>query len=227
MTTLSVSSTDLAALLRDVKQAASTDEHLPMMAGVLLHTARTEDGDTVLVATATDRYCLLQGHARVESGELPGPVWVRHGQLSQLAAVLRPFTSRRRAGTAQTEGSVADGKVTVRQAVLDDLANVSVSFEHDPGEGFPDVLKVLSAALEAGPADQSFSVEGSRLALVARIATQRGVTMRVRSSGANRSVVVQIGGNLVGLVMPVRVSNTDSRPVPVFTVEVPAEAVAA
>lgn len=225
MTTLSVNSSALAILLRDVRQASGQDSGLPMLSGVQLWTASAPDGTPVLVASATDRYCLLQGHVSGVVGSLPGPVWLRNGQVSQLMSILRSFTSRRRASDGQTEITVDDDRVSVRQALLGDDVNVALSFAHDVGADFPDIMKLIRPAMDAGPADNAFHIDPRHLVKLARIAAARGFPMRVRASGSAKPVVVQIGTNLVALAMPIRPSAEAD--VPVFAAPVLAEAVAA
>jgi hypothetical protein len=227
VTTLSVNSSALAALLRDVRQGASKDSGLPMLAGVLLHTARAENGGTVLAATATDRYVLLHGHVADVTGDLPSQLWLTNSQVSQVMAMLRPYTTRRNAIGQRTEITVEDGKVGFAQAQLDsDLGSISLTFALNAGV-FPDFPKLIAKARDAEPSPDLFAINGENLVKIARIAAQRGEFMRMRSSGRTQPVLVEIGREFIALAMPVRLGDREALDIPVYPVPVLDEAVAA
>jgi hypothetical protein len=225
---ITVPSVHLLALLRDVQVAASTEDVLPFINGVMLHSATGERGDDRLVATATDRFCALHGSVQV-SGQLSAPVYLRVAQIAQIAATLRPYTSRKRTGLAETSISVADGKVKIGQVSLDGLADVSVTFAHDAGSTFPTVPRIFTEAMGREASLAPFHVDGNRLVKFARIGAARGLSMRLQSTGENKPVLVTFDSELVGLLMPIRVGEEKSRPlvVPVYPVPVLDEAVAA
>lgn len=61
---------DLRTLLTDLARSAATDETLPAINGVLLHTDTTGE-QPLLVGTSTDRFVMAQAHIDVLSGQLP------------------------------------------------------------------------------------------------------------------------------------------------------------
>lgn len=215
-TTIVCGSAELHSLLTAVRTAAGAEETLPMIAGVLLHTARDERRGDVLVATATDRYRALQGSAST-SGQIPARVWLTRQQVTQVLAITRPYTTRRRAAESQVEITVTDDTVTVRQLALDGLADIAVTFPADAEHDFPDVGKIITDNLAKPRSDQPFAVVGKYLADMGRL-VRLGEPMQVHSTGADKPLVVHIGDRLVALLMPVRLSDERAAQVaPVFS----------
>lgn len=149
-------------------------------------------------------------------------VFLRNAQLTQIASTLRPYTSRKRTGMAETAIEVDGGKVTFRQVSLDSLADVSISFTFDPDHDFPKIALIFSGCMSRDPSPEPYHVDASRLVKFARIGAVRGgPVMRVQSTGANKPVLVTFDPDLVGLLMPVRVGDEAARPlVPVYPVPV-------
>lgn len=218
--TVTAQTVGFSALLRDVRRAATTDDGLPMIAGLMLHTAVDKADRTVLVATATDRFCAIQAHVHVE-GSLPERVFVPNTQISQVLAVVRPFAGRKSAVPSEVSVDVADGRVTVRQAALDGLGDVAVSFAHDTRGDFPKVGKIFDDALSRDPHPAPYHVDPKRFVVLAQLAATRRVPLSVWSSGANRPVIAQIGDDLIGLLMPTRVGSGAERPLDVAVYPIP------
>ena len=213
--TLTVSSGALATLLRDVRRAASKDDMLPMIAGVMLHTSTDGDDKPVLAATATDRFTMLHGHIPAPD-QLPTRVWLSNDQVTQVLGVMRSYITRKRATSSETEIILDGDRVTFRQVALDGLADISVSFTHDVGD-FPKVEKILRDALAADASPDMWHCDGAKLAMFAQIASARREYLRIRSGGKAKPVVVQMGTDLLGLLMPVR---ADSERIPSLDVPV-------
>lgn len=209
---ITVPTSELLALIRDVKQAASVDPTLPMLDGVMLNTSHDEKRGHRLVATATDRYCILQGTAGA-SGSLAQRLFLTNQQLAQVSASLRPYGSAKRVGVAQTSITIADGKVTIEQLSLDQLGAVSVSFKHNAMENFPDLGKILRDNIEREPSTDMYHVDGARMATFARIAASLRAPMSVRSTGAAHPVIIQIGRDLLGMLMPMRTGAEATAPI--------------
>lgn len=75
------------SLLTNVARAAFTDNYLPMLNGVLLH-GDVHDGKPVLVATATDRFIMVQASVDATGDPLP-EVLVPLAEVKRVAVVLR------------------------------------------------------------------------------------------------------------------------------------------
>lgn len=218
MTTFSLPSAALFDLLRDVREAASSADIVPMICGVMIHTATAANGKTVLVATATDRFMLLHGHVAIEYGELPGRVWLNNGQVAQLLAMLRPYTTRKRGAVSSTIVTVKDGGVRFEQVTLegDDLGAIGVTFPLAEGD-FPQFEKLIDGARNAEPSTDAVAIKGDLLIRIARIAARRGEPMRMRSRGVSKATIVEIGSDLLALAMPVRLDDrTRTLDIPVY-----------
>lgn len=221
MDQLTVPTCDLLALLRDVSAAASRDDHTPWVCGVLLHTAADDHGDTVLVASATDRYIALHGTTPV-AGALPAPLWLANDQVAQILATIRPYSSRKRTLLAETAIAVQDGRVTFRQLALDNLAEMAVTVTHNTAaKAFPDIARVISEAAGRDDTTCDFHVDGARIGRFARIAAARGISLHIRATGPNKPVIVQTGRDLVGIAMPIRVGSEKAEPMPVAVYPLP------
>lgn len=179
----------LAKLLAAVRTAAATDDLMPGIAGVLLHTTLTDAG-VVLAATATDRYMALHGHLPASGPLWPAPVWLTSDQVAQVLAVLH--TAR----GGEAEVGVDGAQVVVR------TAGATVHLPHERGIDFAKVLALFQLALAAAPCDVSVTVDGARLARLAQLADGRD--MRVRCTGPDQPVLVQFGAHLAGLLTPAR-----------------------
>jgi hypothetical protein len=218
--TLVVSSADLASLLRDVKRAASADDTLPVIAGVMLYVAQ-KDGAPVLTASATDRFSALYGHIRA-AVTLPGRLWLTNRQVAQVITSVRPFTSRKRAAVSQVEIRIVDGMVTFRQLALDDLADVAVTFKASERRNFPDLSNLIEKARAREGSGDPCHIDGRRLAVLAQIAADRRENLRIRMTGHASPVIAQVGVDLVGILMPARVGSESETAldVPVFPLPV-------
>lgn len=193
----------LLTLLRDVHRCASDDTTLAMIAGVLLHTSTDErTGKQVLAASATDRFMLMHG-AVPASGAPLGRVFLSNEQVRQLTSMLRPYTTRKRTALAETAISIEGDRVSIRQVSLDGLGELATTFAHNEGRTFPRIAKLLQDALDDEPPAEATHVDGGRLAMFARVASVRREPMRLRGGGT-KPVTVQIGAELIGLLMPIR-----------------------
>lgn len=190
---LTVPTCDLLALLRDTSAFASRQHYVPGLAGVLLHTATDDRGDTLLVGSATDRFCATQITTGA-TGALPAPVFLTLDQTRQIITAMRPYSSRKRTALAETAITVGEGRVTIRQLALDRLADMSVTVPHEPASNtFPDIARLIREASDREGTGDPFHLDGAQLARFARIAGLRGGAMKIRTTGTNRPVVVQIG----------------------------------
>lgn len=217
--TITISTGELHQLLRNVRHGAGKDGTLPMLVGVLLHTDRHPRLGDVLVATATNRYVLVQGYAPV-SGVLPGRVFLTSDQVKQVLRVTRPY--RKAYTTAMTRLAVSDAQVLVTQPAapeldLGDSALALTTTQVGLAGNFPGIGKIIEKPMETGPVAEAVSVAPQMLSLLARLADSisgsMGAAVRLTMTGVGQPVLAQIGDRLSALVMPVQQS--DDRP-PVF-----------
>lgn len=209
--TIRLSVAALDALLRDVRQGASRGDTLPMLCGVLLHTAET-NGRTVLVATSTNRYVAIQGRATAE-GSVPR-LWLTWQQIKQVRAQLGPLTRRRYAYNARASITVDGERVTIRAtaddstaAKADRLAAVELAVDLDANPDFPDVPKLIRAALDDAPAAEPATVNPHLLhRTIGKAAARRGYTaaLRMWSTGERKPVIAQADADLVAMIMPTK-----------------------
>ena len=201
-------------LLADVSQAASRDEHLSMLAGVMLHTD-THKGQTVLVATATDRFTLIQGHAPVAAGPPDQRLWLTGRQVSQLRGILRPFTTRRVAASSQLAIELVGDMVHFRQLALEGFAGVALSLPIEPGE-FPNVIKIAQPSEPYVPSDQPVTIDPRYLRRMAALC-RSGENVTVQFHGPAKPAWITIGDNagsrLWAIVMPIRQESISAAPV--------------
>lgn len=218
--TVTVASSALRALLGDVALGAGTDTGLPMLNGVLLHTDDHPRLGRVLVATATDRFVLLQACVPAQ-GSLPGRLFLRLRQASQVREVTRPYTTRKRAGSAQTE-IVTDGdEATVRQIALPvhGLGTVSITVPIDKHLQFPTVGTLWRSAAEKPLQPEPVAIDSRYLSLLGKLGNSALIdhvgpaSMRISHRGAGSAVCAQIGDVLSVLVMPVRQHSNTAEPV--------------
>jgi hypothetical protein len=217
---LTINTGALAHLLETVWTAASKDDTLPVITGVLLYTSR-EHGKPVLVGCATDRFVLMQGHVDTAAGYLPGRLWLTNSQISQVLSVVRPYRARKLAGQGQVEITVDGRECTVRQLSLGHLGAIEVKFTLDDVQP-PDMAKMLRQARERDTAPVQFAVDGRKLARLARLtaAAQDGGGMRLRCTGPLTPVEISLGRQFVALLMPIREGDEQALPVPLYGVPV-------
>jgi hypothetical protein len=180
-----------AAALRQLLRAASvaSDRHdgYRGLAGVLLNGAVTDGGAPALVATASDRYILVQAHAAAES-VLPCSVFVPIGQVKVIAGLLK-----RMPGTVHI--AVSGDAVTV---TAEDFTVSFTTFASSLPKNTADLLEQHPAA--PVPAVYSPWVM-KRIAKVAdRMETD---IVRLSVTGTKTAAIVHIGERCRALMMPI------------------------
>lgn len=200
-TTCTVDTAALLGLLTDIARTASTDDVMPMINGVLLHTA-SHDKTPVLVATSTDRFHLGQAHIECTGG-IPES-FVRLDDIKRLIAVLKPLAH----GESLLEISAADNALAFN---VDGMAMTLPTSEELPK--WPKIGPLFST--DRNSAEQHTAIAPRLMATMTAVAKARGESLRIQFQGANRPVIVLIGDAYRALVMPVRVSDRQAD-VPVF-----------
>ncbi|WP_028924971.1 hypothetical protein [Pseudonocardia acaciae] len=192
---------DLDRLLADAARGAATDETLPGICGVMLHTD-TYNGTPVLVATATDRFMLVQAHVPLDAGTFEGRLMLTNAQVTQVRAMLRPLTRRR--GGRDDQVSVSTDTFTGRIAAAEGTAFSFVNY----CEWFPNITKVTDKYRDTPRTDQPVTLNPKLLARAAALG-RRGEYVRVEVlAGEQAPVRITIGESGVArlwlYLMPVR-----------------------
>ena len=221
-----ISTSKLLALLTDLTATASTDQDLPALNAVLLHTTRghygAEPGLVELLAGAsTDRR--VAGHAYTCcSGQWTGPSLWRLRDVQNVITVFKAARGKDKEDLHAVEIHRSGGEIEIREDpnLIDDGVHLSFG-EMDPGD-FParslysrilDVPLLTSRELvdrETGTRSTEYAVTATDLAVHAlapfiKVAKRRGGQMRVYRSHQNLPLLVQIGQTYRGTLMPVRI----------------------
>jgi hypothetical protein len=204
--TTTVTAGELRAMLVDAARTAGDDPTLPMLRGVLLHTAPKGDG-TVLVATSTDRFMLGQIHIPAQ-GSLAHEVFV---DLDSVKRAVKLLALANPAGNVNL--SIVDDTVTLRAS---DLSMAFETYAPTVGPGaqrvpdFPQFAKIFDSKLNTE--ERNVAIGPGLFATVAAIAKSRGEQIRFQVQGERRPVVFEIGEQYRGLVMPQRATAVDLVP---------------
>lgn len=186
------------SLLTNVARAAGTDDFIPSINGVLLHGA-VHDGKPVLVATATDRFILIQASVDATGEPLP-EVFVSLPEVKRVAAVLKALPR----DSKLLEVAAPGGGVASFSA-----RGASVEVEPSPAAkdwgGFPDLAKLFEVPeLAEGVEANKVALNGVYLTKLTAMAKALGEHMRVETHGPSRVVHVLVGERYRALIMPVR-----------------------
>ena len=207
-TKTTVKAGELRAMFIDAARTAGNDPSLPMLRGILIHTAPKGD-DTVLVATSTNRFMLGQVHIAA-TGSLPHEAFVELDSVKRAVKLL----------------ALANPVGDVNLSIVDDtveLAAVGLSMTletYAPTYGpevkrvpdFPRFTQIFDASLNTE--ERNVAIGPGLLVVIAAIAKSRCEQIRFAVQGERRPVVFEIGSSYRGLVMPQRA--TSDSPVPLF-----------
>lgn len=190
--------------------AANPKEGMPMLSAV-----RIEARDGVFTATATDRYVL--GHARCTAEESTEPE-----EYGTLPAVSIPVDGVKRIiaalrgqrdyyvcfGHVAAEDDDEAGEVTLHG----DMGKLTVPTE--PGE-FPRFVSLFPAEYRVELAGEA-GYNPAFMARFGKVKADKGTPMRiVHAVSPTKPIVIEIGDAFVGLIMPVRAPEGETRHVPV------------
>ena len=179
---------------------ALRDSTLPMLDGVDLNIFKGQ-----LVTTATDRFRLALIRSEIE--ELDG----QDGRLGfldyittrKLIALVKPAGRGRGIMSVPLTVTVADSKLTVDNKSEKVTVAISTVVEH------PNVIKLITESIvREAKSSRDWAVNPKLLASFA--AASRGEMAAVRVNDPTRPLIVSIGDNFVGLLMPVRMGDPEA-----------------
>ncbi|HEU5475668.1 MAG TPA: hypothetical protein VFV67_33935 [Actinophytocola sp.] len=206
-TTCTVTTGGLRTLLATVARFAGTDDTLPMIKSVMLHTAMHRQVPQ-LVATATDRFVLGQMHIEA-TGALPGDKLVPLDEVKRALAMLK----------------LADPLSLIELSVVDDglrLAGNRMTITLElRDDSFPKVGKLFDTPKPTEPVGE-VAFNGPFLAKFSAVAKEisEGMpgrhSMRVEHSSKTRPAFITIGDCFRGLIMPMRMPDEGMPEVPFF-----------
>lgn len=203
---------EFVGLLTDAARIASTDPTVRMLCGVLLHTTTHHDR-TVLVASATDRYMMVQAHAPLRSGDLPGRLWLTNDQIRRLRALFGTPT-RRRSKARDVRIAVSRRSNSCIISEFDEpggAAALSLA-PIDTRPDFPDIAEMVRR--ERHRHDDPVEVN-PRLLARATALCRPGEALRIELTGQHSPIHITIGERLWAYLMPRRGDTTTTTP-PVF-----------
>lgn len=185
--TTSVRAASFRQILRAASVASDRHDGYRGLAGVLLNGAITDDGKAAIVATASDRFILVQAHAAAES-VLPASVFVPIGKVKVIAGLLK-----RMPGTVHI--AVAGDEVTVT------AEDFTVSFTTIPSS----LPKNTAELLEQHPTAATPAVYSTWvMKRIAKVADRMDADIvRLSVTGAKTAAIVHIGERCRALMMPV------------------------
>ncbi|KAB2809233.1 hypothetical protein F9L07_19525 [Pimelobacter simplex] len=214
MTTLNITASQFAELVRPVLPLACGDDMLPVLNAVLIET----DGKW-LSATTTDRFRL--GIKRVQkyaTDDDPSVEWPEFRALVPLRAVrsmLTTFKPRRGSAFASLLLTVEDDRLIVEGAGTFDLFDSSRIVHHLQVGEFPKTRSLIHAALEAPTADRApeFAVNPAFLADFKACGSRglRVLTGASRADGKPGAIVVTDDNGFIGMLMPTSVMGAADR----------------
>jgi hypothetical protein len=196
---------DAAALwgmLSDLMLCGGRDACLPMLNGVVLHTANDPAGQPVLVGTATDRHILGQAHEPIQPGGSLPRTFVRMAAVRALLAVLTPPDDEPDdEDGADTEPGPAVLSIAENTLALT-YAGQSVRVAASP-DWYP-ATAVAGLLTEAEPANRPAVLAGCYLGVLTAIAGRRGGRVVLTVQQPDRPVHAHIGQRFRALVMPIK-----------------------
>lgn len=185
---VSVEAAEFRRMLRASLIAAAGPGDAPGIVGVLLHTAATDTGQSVLVATATDRFLLSHIHMPCE-GSLDEPVFVASGNVRLMAAAARKI-----AGSVAF--TIGDGRIAVSFGA--DTRDLTFALS---GAEFPRKIGQLMSPPEPSADGSAFSPW--MFGRVAKIARRLDADyVKVTLAGERKPAVAFVGERCRLLVMP-------------------------
>lgn len=193
------------SLLTNVARAAGTDNWMPMINGVLLH-GDVHDGKPVLVATATDRFIMVQASIDATGDPLP-EVLVPLDEVKRVAVVLRSLPK----ATTLLEVSAPGAGVALFAArsasvTTEPATEVGVSAPEFPP--FRELYK--PRGIKEGDDPARFAGSPLHLTRLAAIAKAYGEPMRIQMFGPANPAHVLIGERCRAMVMPMRLGEEPS-----------------
>lgn len=198
--TFQISAREFVDTLTTALTFALRDSTLPMLDGVDLNIHKGQ-----LVTTATDRFRLAL--IRSEIDELEGKDgrlgFLDYAAARRLIALVKP--AGRGAGMilVPLTVTVADGKITVDNK--SERVTVPISTIVTP----PDVIKLITESIaREAKSSRDWSVNPKLLASFAT--ASRGDMAAVRVNDPTRPLIVSIGDNFIGLLMPVRMGDPEA-----------------
>lgn len=235
---ITVRRTEFAELLTDLAPHVHTDDDLPMLNAVSLHTAQHND-TTVLVGSATDRFTLAQAHIPLTPTADPGtpaeeneadqpdePNTPRGAGLPQVF-LPQPAVHRVRQWVRTHRTSRQDDYLHIAAATGSGHGTVTFTFDHDGGSlteytdsgaQYPDLGRMLEVTAKKPfvPA----AINPTFLGRFIATAHRRGEPMHITTHGHGQPTEIAIGDHYRGLAMSTRLPTTDSgdlpEPAPVF-----------
>lgn len=199
-TPITVDAGQCLSLLTNVARAAGTDNWTPMINGVLLH-GDVHDGKPVLVATATDRFVMVQASVDATGDPLP-EVLVPLAEVKRVAVVLRSLP---KATTLLEVSAPGDGSAVF--AARNASVTTESAAENGAGERprFVDFRALFEPRKVAEGDDPTrFAVSPLHLTRLAAIAKAYGEAMRIQMFGPTHPTHVLIGERCRAMVMPMR-----------------------
>ncbi|WP_371497654.1 hypothetical protein OG871_17055 [Kitasatospora sp. NBC_00374] len=204
---MSLTLTDLPAIVRQLTPHISTDDTLPILNGIYLEATGTH-----LFAAATDRYTFALARREAAENDRSEP-WRALITRHDLTALRALFPTRRRPAdltlthdrgcTRHPDGflTVSDGTRTLRLSASASLAR-----------RFPKWRPLFSAALAAEPHQNTEALYSA--AFLARWATaaERWQPITTWSAGPDKPLLVAVGHDFLGLQMPVRLDHKPDAP---------------
>ncbi|MFY2788501.1 hypothetical protein [Rhodococcus sp. MALMAid1271] len=198
--TFSIQSREFVDTLTTALTFALRDSTLPMLDGVDLNIFKGQ-----LVTTATDRFRLAL--IRSEIDELDGADgrlgFLDYATARKLIALMKPAGRGRGMTLAPLTVTVADGRLTVDNRL--EKVTVAISTVVTP----PDVIKLITESIaREAKSSRDWAVNPKLLASFARASS--GEMAAVRVNDPTRPLIVSIGDNFIGLLMPVRMGDPEA-----------------
>jgi len=195
---VAIASSELRRVLRDTLPFVGHDDPLNVVC--------LEAVGDVLTSTATDRYTLA--HARAEcDGEFDRRIVIN----SKHAAIIKRLLPRATPYTATEKTSLIDDgtALTVRIAV-GSVGEVSMRFATS-AITFPDYPSILTKVAD-GSTGRPFGLTPAFLARFAKIADRSGVPLRFFVHNSLSRIFVEVGGDFIGVIMPVKLGDDPTEP---------------
>lgn len=198
---LTVNPSELHGMLTDLQRTAGSDWTMPMLDGVLLYAASSDDG-RVLVGTSTNRFVL--GHAIAPAtGDLP-ETFIPNVQVKQLLSALKNYS---RTPDLLCELIPGDGLLTMKLPGDVVLPAMTVTVKLGDKVNFPQVANIFTRDIEPGEGTISFNPR--YMAAFCAIARRRNEDLRIELSHADKKHAgspsrIFIGESYKGIFMPIR-----------------------
>jgi len=196
MSVLNISVQQLRELVTPTIPFASTDYTLPALNAVQIHSR-----GPWLIATATDRFRLIMHRTKSPDGNWPN--WSASIPTATLRNILATFKTTRGLDTDLTLTISDDGHTIEVAAVgLMDMSAATITYPLETS-AFPKVSKILTKALAAEVSDTQVGLSPALLRDLPKTAS----TLRFKVTSPRDPVLFTDGENLVGCIMPKRLSS--------------------